>query len=188
MVTASTSSGCSACRRSSLAAADSSSTEARGGLSLGGTERGILAHALLEKLDFRRPLVPSAAAIIEAADRTPSAAEAEELAELIRRFASSELCARLGRAGDSRREERFAFLLDSGVLMTGVFDVLAREPGNRLLVVDYKSDRLEGAEPRAVVGELVPHAAIAIRAGRDPRGSPRQSRSCTCSSRLPTIR
>jgi len=137
---------------------------------LSGTERGILAHALLEKLDFRRPLVPSAAAIIEAAERAPSTAEAEELEELIRRFASSELCARLGRASDARREEHFAFLLDSGVLISGVFDVLAREPGDRLLVVDYKSDRIEGADPEAIVADSyrtqqLLYALAAIRAG-----------------------
>ncbi len=119
---------------------------------LGAAERGILAHALLEKLDFRRPLVPSAAAIVAAAtDHVPSVAEAEELEALIRGFAESELCERLGRAADARREERFAFLLPGGVMMVGVFDVLAREPGNRLLVVDYKSDRLLGAAPAAVV-------------------------------------
>jgi ATP-dependent helicase/nuclease subunit A len=143
-----------------------------GGLS--GTERGILVHALLEKLDFRRPLVPSTAAIIEAAERAPSAAEAEELAELIRRFGRSELCARLGGATDARREEHFAFLIDGGVLMNGVFDVLARESDpahpDRLLVVDYKSDRLEGADPEAVVAgayrtQQLLYALAALRAG-----------------------
>jgi hypothetical protein len=32
-----------------------------------------------------------------------------------------------------------------------VFDVAAREAGDRLLVVDYKTDRLEGHDPEAVV-------------------------------------
>jgi ATP-dependent helicase/nuclease subunit A len=123
-------------------------TVASGGLT--GTERGILAHAMLERLDFRRPMPPTAEAIIEAAERPPSAKEAEEIEALIRRFAASELCARLAQATDARREERFAFLLES-VLMIGAFDVLAREPAGRMLVVDYKSDRLEGANPAQVV-------------------------------------
>jgi hypothetical protein len=152
-------------------AADSGAAPA-GGLS--GTERGILVHTLLEKLEFRFPLVPSTAAIIEAAERAPSAAEAEELQELIRRFGRSELCARLGRATDARREEHFAFLIDGGVLMNGVFDVLARESEpahpDRLLVVDYKSDRLEGADPEAVVAgsyrtQQLLYALAALRAG-----------------------
>jgi ATP-dependent exoDNAse (exonuclease V) beta subunit len=139
---------------------------------LSGIERGILAHALLEALDFRRPLVPSAAAIVAAAELAPSVAEAEELEGLIRGFASSQLCGRLGRAVDARREERFAFLLPGGVMMVGVFDVLAREPGNRLLVVDYKSDRLQGADPAAIVAasyrtQQQLYALAALRAGAE---------------------
>jgi ATP-dependent helicase/nuclease subunit A len=37
------------------------------------------------------------------------------------------------------------------VLITGALDVIAAEPGNRTLVVDYKTDRLDGSEPAAVV-------------------------------------
>ncbi len=117
---------------------------------LSATDRGILAHSLLEALDFRRPAAPAADAIMAAAP-VPSAEEAAELEALIARFAASTLSERLGRATDVRREERFAFLLGGEVLMTGAFDVLAREPGGRLLVVDYKSDRLEGARPQDVV-------------------------------------
>jgi hypothetical protein len=50
-----------------------------------------------------------------------------------------------------RREERFAFRL-AGVLITGALDVLAREP-SRMLVIDYKTDRLEGADPAQVVSD-----------------------------------
>ncbi|MGH2870471.1 MAG: PD-(D/E)XK nuclease family protein [Solirubrobacteraceae bacterium] len=74
------------------------------------------------------------------------AGEAAELTKLIERFAAGELCARLARATDTRREERFAFPLASGVLVTGAIDVLARESGGRLLIVDYKSDRLDPAD------------------------------------------
>ncbi len=129
-------------------------------------DRGVLAHALLERLDFRRPVMPAADAIVAAAARaglwpSPGPEECDELIALVRRFAESELCARLGRASDARREERFAFALDDDPrrpLIVGVFDVLAREGGpgsgvrgTRALVVDYKSDRLAGADPADVV-------------------------------------
>jgi ATP-dependent helicase/nuclease subunit A len=121
----------------------------------GAAERGVLIHELLARLDFRRPVLPSASAIAATALRAglaaPSAREAEELVELMRGFAATELCARLGRAKVVRREERFGFLLSSGILVTGGLDVLAREHGNRLLVVDYKSDRLHGGDPTRVV-------------------------------------
>jgi len=66
-------------------------------------------------------------------------------------FASSELCARLGRAADVRPEERFSFELGDGVLINGAIDVLARERDGATLIVDYKSDRLVGADPATIV-------------------------------------
>ena len=131
---------------------DGGDTKASG---LSGTERGAIAHALLETLDLRRPRLPDAEAVRAAsaahAAAPPSAQEAEEIAALIGAFAGSELRARLARATDVRREQRFAFTLADGVLMNGAFDVLAREPPNRLLVVDYKTDRLDGVNPAEIV-------------------------------------
>ena len=104
-------------------------------------------------MDFRRPLPPTEASIAATAAgaglRGPDAVT--ELAALIEAFSSSELCQRLGRAVETRREERFAFLLDGGALLTGALDVLARERDGRMFVVDYKSDRLRGASPRELV-------------------------------------
>jgi ATP-dependent exoDNAse (exonuclease V) beta subunit len=123
-----------------------------GGLS--GAERGVLVHGLLEELDFGRPIRPSASAVAAVAARAglaPSAIETAELQDLVERFAASELCARIAAALDVRREERFSFLLEpGGVPVTGILDVVAQE-ADRLLVVDYKSDRLEGAVPAMIV-------------------------------------
>ena len=141
-------------------------------------DRGTLLHALLEGLDFRRPVVPTGDVVTAAAARAglyppPGPAEADELAALVRRFADSELCARLGRATDTRREERFAFPAGSGPrdpLVVGAIDVLAREAGGRMLVVDYKSDRLAGTSPAAIVSEQystqrLVYGLAALRAG-----------------------
>ncbi len=136
----------------------------------GGTERGILIHTLLEKLDFRRPLTPSAAAIIDASEQPLSFEEAKSVGDLIDCFAVSELCARLARATDVAREQRFSFVLSGQVLVTGALDVLAREPGEAMLIVDYKSDRLEQRDPTAVVSgqyatQRLIYALAALRAG-----------------------
>ncbi|HWE10799.1 MAG TPA: UvrD-helicase domain-containing protein [Solirubrobacteraceae bacterium] len=141
-------------------------------------DRGVLLHALLERLDFRRPVVPSAEAVRAAATRMglwppPGPAEADELAALVRGFAESELCARLARATSTRREERFAFSVggDPGApLVIGAIDVLVRERHERVLIVDYKSDRLDGAAPEQVAGEQyatqrLVYALAALRAG-----------------------
>ncbi|MBV9194909.1 MAG: UvrD-helicase domain-containing protein [Solirubrobacterales bacterium] len=120
---------------------------------LSAAERGVIVHALLERLDFRRPSAPSAAAIADACAREGRSAplhqtEAQQLIALVEGFTAGELGRRLARATQVRREQRFRFALAPGVLITGALDVLAREPG-RMLVVDYKTDRLEGGDPAA---------------------------------------
>ncbi len=71
----------------------------------------------------------------------------------------------------------FAFTLDTGggrsLLIDGIVDVHARE-GTRVLVVDYKSDRLEGAEPgRARRGRLRASSGWCTRWPRCARGAAR---------------
>ena len=146
--------------------------ELGGGLSP--TERGTLVHALLERLDFRRPVVATGEAIAAVAARhgltvAPGGADAAQIIELVDRFATSELCRRLGRATGVRREEGFRFLLGE-ILIGGVFDVIAREPGGRTLIVDYKTDRLDGSDPqeladRAYSTQRLVYALAALRAG-----------------------
>jgi len=124
---------------------------------LSGAHRGVLVHDLLERLNFRRPLRPTAAMLAASAQRAGLDSErarqdVEELSDLVAGFASSELCARLARATDVRREEHFGFLIGGGVLVTGALDVLAREARAKMLVVDYKSDRVEKADAAGAVG------------------------------------
>ncbi len=119
------------------------------GSGLAAADRGTLVHALLERLDFRHPRPPDAAAVAAAAPTPLRTRDAEAIAGLLAGFAAGELSRRLGRAGSVRREERFAFSL-GGMLMTGAVDVLAREPGGRLLIVDYKTDALGGRDPAPV--------------------------------------
>jgi ATP-dependent exoDNAse (exonuclease V) beta subunit len=136
---------------------------------LSASERGILAHAVLERLDFRRPAPVSVVSVVSPGERVPSRAESATIDGLIAEFAASELCARIGRAREVRREERFSFALRGGLLITGTFDVLAREPRG-LLVVDYKSDRLQGVDPAALVAtgyetQRLVYALAALRTG-----------------------
>ena len=76
----------------------------------------MLVHALLERLDFRRPVRPAAERGRRGRGRWSASRRARrrsaELRELVERFGASELCERLAAAGDVRREERFAFLLE----------------------------------------------------------------------------
>ena len=106
--------------------------------------RGTLVHRLLERLDFRRPVVAlGARGLPEAAGLDDASVQSVE--SLAAAFAASSLCRRLAGAARAAREQRFAFPI-AGLMITGVFDVLAEESGERLLVVDYKSDRLASGE------------------------------------------
>jgi ATP-dependent exoDNAse (exonuclease V) beta subunit len=125
--------------------------ESPGGGGDGAAARGVVVHALLERLDFAAPLAPSERDVAEAAtiagvELAPSEDRAA-LAALVGAFARSPLCARLARAADVRREEAFAFVVGDRELLRGFLDVAAVEPDGALLIVDFKSDRVgDGAE------------------------------------------
>jgi ATP-dependent helicase/nuclease subunit A len=112
--------------------------------------RGTIIHRLLERLDFARGGAPSETDVaIVASEEGASVGprEREEMAALLRKALDTELAARLAAAARGvRKEYPFAFSLGPDEpLVTGVIDLLVREPDGGVLVVDYKSDRV-GAE------------------------------------------
>ncbi len=105
---------------------------------LSGAERGTLIHELLASLDFREPAL---------GDPMPP-----DVRGVLAALVGSLTFARLAALRDVRREQRFAFH-HGELLITGVFDLLAREQADGLLVLDYKSDRLAQADPARIVAE-----------------------------------
>ena len=104
---------------------------------MSGSARGTLIHELLATLDFKQPSL---------AGTMPA-----DVRGALTGLLGSATFARLAALRDVRREQRFAFAVGE-TLITGVFDVLAREDRfNQVLVVDYKSDRLSGTSPYAIV-------------------------------------
>ena len=99
--------------------------------------------------------------------------EVEDIRALVAAFAGSPLCARLAGARRLRREAPFAFALErggGGPLVNGFLDAVALEDEGGALIVDYKSDRLEGAEPGEVVErdyatQRIVYALAALRDG-----------------------
>lgn len=143
--------------------------------------RGSLVHLLLEELDLSDPAVPAAAdveALIERNGARPRAAEVEDLRAMVAAFVGSDTCARLGRARRARAELPFAFTLEPPgargrtLLVNGFVDVFAEEPDGGVLIVDYKSDRLEGRDPAQLVEESyatqrLVYALAALHGGAD---------------------
>ena len=140
--------------------------------------RGSLVHALLEGLDFQRPRIPSEREVAELIERNgvePRLADVADLRDMVERFGRSELCRRLAAARRVRPELGFAFTVTApdtrgrSLLVNGFVDVHAEED-DRTLIVDYKSDPLDGREPAEVVAEgyevqRLVYALAALRSG-----------------------
>jgi ATP-dependent exoDNAse (exonuclease V) beta subunit len=147
---------------------------------LGPLLRGTLVHELLERLDFARPAVPDeaeVAALVEAHGAPVIPEEVADLRDMVARFVESPLRERLAGALRVRTELPFAFTLTPpgaggrSLLINGVVDVHAGEPDG-LLVVDYKSNALEGRTPAELTAESystqrLVYALAGLRAGAE---------------------
>ncbi len=131
---------------------------------LGAVGVGSAVHELMERIDLATPAVPGDLAALQ-----PAASE-EELARIegfLAAYCDSELAARLSRLEGARREQSFSFEHD-GVVLHGFIDVL--HLAERSLVVDFKTNALEGADPEHVVEEdyrlqRLVYALACLRAG-----------------------
>ena len=140
--------------------------------------RGTIVHQLLERLDMRDPRTPEPAAIEQALRGHGEAAEPEEverIAGLIEAFVGSGLSERIAAAEHVRTELAFSFELPAEgrppVLVNGVVDVHAEERDG-LLIVDYKTDPLNGEDPAALVErdyttQRLVYALAGLRAGAE---------------------
>ncbi len=106
-------------------------------------ERGQIVHALLERIDFADPSVPGRQLVGSlAVGRQPDDEEVAAVADLVGAFARSPLCRRLAAAETVTRETGFATPVGD-LLVNGFIDVVAHEAGGRMLIVDYKTDRID---------------------------------------------
>nr|MBA2740560.1 UvrD-helicase domain-containing protein [Actinomycetota bacterium] len=119
---------------------------------LAGNEIGDAVHRLLELVPLDRPEAPPRAHLDEAVLSWYPAAtqpELDRIAGLVDAYCESELARRLATLPGARPERPFAFEHD-GVLLHGRLDVLWLA-GAGALVVDYKSNALDGTDPVELV-------------------------------------
>jgi ATP-dependent exoDNAse (exonuclease V) beta subunit len=142
--------------------------------------RGSLVHELLERFDFRRPVVPSAEEVATLIESHTGSARPEDVADLrgmIDAVAGSPLRKRLAEARRLRTELPFVFTLappgagGRSLVVGGVVDVHATEDGGTL-VVDWKSDPLGERDPDEIVAEAyltqrLIYALAALRSGAE---------------------
>jgi ATP-dependent helicase/nuclease subunit A len=141
------------------------------GVGLAATEIGDAVHRLLELIPLDAPSAPSRSSLAEAVRSWYPAVSEEELERisvLVDAYCVSPLAARLAGLRGARPERPFTFEHD-GVLIRGRLDVLWQD-GDRALVVDYKSNALEGREPGEIVEaeyglQRLVYALVCLRAG-----------------------
>jgi ATP-dependent exoDNAse (exonuclease V) beta subunit len=140
--------------------------------------RGTVVHELLERLDFAQPEPPGDEAVAErleshGADAGPGTVA--DVARFVRGFVGAPLFARLAAARRVRKELAFAYDLTPpsaggrSLLVNGFLDVHAEEEGGAL-IVDYKTDSLEGTDPVALCDsqystQRLIYALAALRSG-----------------------
>ena len=135
------------------------------------TEIGDAVHRLLERIDLASPAPPEDLVdLVRAWYPTVTDADLERVARHVNAYCSSSLAHRIAGLDGVRVERPFAFTLD-GVLLNGRLDVLWRS-GSHALVLDYKTNGLDGREPAAIVAaeyraQMIVYALACFRAGFD---------------------
>jgi ATP-dependent exoDNAse (exonuclease V) beta subunit len=139
----------------------------RGEPGLAATEVGDAVHRLLEQVDLAAPAPPPVERV-RAWYPAATDAELERVRRLVAAYCGSALARRLAALPGAGSERPFAFEHD-GVLFHGVLDVLHLD-GARALVVDFKSNVLDGLAPAEVVDQeyrlqRLVYALACLRAG-----------------------
>jgi len=138
---------------------------------LSGTAIGSAVHAELEHVDLAAPALASGwEERVRAASPRATHEEVERIRSLIEAYCNSELAVRVSALDGVAKEQHFTFEHD-GVLLHGFLDTYHRA-GDRALVVDYKSNLLDGQEPAEIVArsyelQRLVYALACFRAGAD---------------------
>jgi ATP-dependent helicase/nuclease subunit A len=147
------------------------SGDAGGGLAA--TEMGDAVHRLLELVPLDDPAPPPRTELERAVqgwypEATPE--ELDRIAAMVDAYCRSDLAQRIAGLRGARPERPFTFEHD-GVVIRGRLDVLWRD-GARAVVVDYKSNALEGRAPAEIIEaeyslQRLVYALVCLRAGVD---------------------
>jgi len=141
------------------------------GLGLHATELGDAVHRLLERVDLARPAVPADLRdLVPAWYPAASESEVRQIERHVCAYCDSTLATRIAGLDGVRVERPFAFEVDD-VLLNGRLDVLWRS-GLEALVLDYKTNLMDGRAPAAVVEDeyrlqRIVYALACFRAGAD---------------------
>jgi ATP-dependent exoDNAse (exonuclease V) beta subunit len=157
-----------------LGESDRGPGDAAGGPDEGGAARGRAVHALLEWSQangWRAPdeeLVSRVAASAEPGDGTSPSEES--IVALFEAWLASSFFAERVRDAPSNRVEVPLLIEVAGTVLRGSIDLLVEEAGQPPLIVDYKTDRVDGAPPQELVTRYEVQQAIYALAVAEARG------------------
>jgi ATP-dependent exoDNAse (exonuclease V) beta subunit len=135
------------------------------------TEIGDAVHRLLELVDLARPAAPDGLEeLVRRWYPQITGPEVAKVTSLVDAYCASSLARRIASLDDVQVERPLVFVHD-GVLLNGRLDVLWRS-GPRSLVLDYKTNVLEGRDPAEIVeaeyvAQRTVYALACLRAGAD---------------------
>jgi ATP-dependent exoDNAse (exonuclease V) beta subunit len=137
--------------------------------------RGAAVHALLEwsqANEWREPSVELALRHAVAAGLDPGASDAESLLVPVRGWLGSPLLREgIGQNSTRVRAEVPILLGVGGTVLRGSIDLLVEREGAPPLVVDYKTDRLNGSDPQTRAGRYATQRAIYALAAAEALGA-----------------
>jgi ATP-dependent helicase/nuclease subunit A len=137
--------------------------------------RGAAVHSLLEWSQANGWRQPEAALVAEhasAAGLDPANGAEDELLAPVRAWLDSELLRdRIAAAGAAVRAEVPLLLGVSGATLVGSIDLLVERRGAPPLVLDYKTDRLNGSSPAARAAKYTTQRSIYALAVAEARGA-----------------
>jgi ATP-dependent helicase/nuclease subunit A len=145
----------------------------RGPAGLAATELGDAVHRLLELVPLDDPTAPSRDDLERAVRGWYPEVSQDELTrigEMVDAYCRSDLASRIAGLRGAQPERPFTFEHD-GVVIRGRLDVLWRE-GSRAVVVDYKSNAVEGRSPAEIIEaeyslQRLVYALVCLRAGAE---------------------
>ncbi|USG64915.1 helicase-exonuclease AddAB subunit AddA [Brevibacillus ruminantium] len=138
---------------------------------LSAAERGTVTHLIMQSLDLKRPLDEQdireqLSSLLACRFLTEEQAQAVEIGQIVHFFASP-LGERMKRAGVVHRELPFTLALPASavepelehadgaqIIVQGVIDCLLEEEGDRLTLLDFKTDRVAAEQTEWVTTEM----------------------------------
>jgi ATP-dependent helicase/nuclease subunit A len=140
----------------------------------GGAARGVAVHALLEWSQANRWQAPSAELvrrISRSGEVGASELGEEALLAPFQAWLDSSLFTERVRDARSSRAEVPLLIEIAGTVLRGSIDLLVEEDGKPPLIVDYKTDRVDGAQTAALVARYEIQQAIYALAVAEARGA-----------------